>query len=313
MKKQKHFERKFSFRKHKKKIYLEYLNIEALDLDNINEKECGYCLYIYSIKKYKKCPLCNPIKKIDLFDFSSYINTKHHSDKKWKTTYHRLTMKNLFDNYLWYPNHLDAKNLNYEKMIYVLGRIVYFGEKYEWINQQLFYHENIFEELSKNPIVKEKALEWNKYFPINIDNDSDSESNSESDYDIELDIIEKYIVTFYKKDYLFNKYLPFRKVLGINFCCDICYKNSSYLKNGLTHFNIFFTSRNCKSQIECLDNCDCPNTRITNYDYCQKCFFNIALQKSLRNLLFCKVFTKYKICDTNLLYYYSNTLTNYDY
>ena len=321
MNRDRHTRRNSVFRKlkkdHKSKIqtsdYIKNYTYDGLDTDNITEIECEKCSSIFSSINYKRCPYCDELDNYlteDPSDFMSYIDKDGYSN--WMTSYHRLTLSNVIDNSWWSPNKLEIKEEDYyleenseimkeyrDSRIYLGGQMVYYGEPFKWFNEQVVYYDEPFEELANDDLIIELAK---KYHEKMKDNDN-YHCLTDTSY------ITNYLFRHHNSQFMIKERIPFRKVFGINYSCDICQTQSSYQKDDIKHFNIFLTSRNPESILECQDYCDCSATRVRNYDYCQQCFFNLPLQKAQQYLLLTRIFYKYDVGIDDIINHSSNFLS----
>lgn len=298
----------------------EYINDEPLDIDNMKEIECYKCLTVYNIDDNKICPYCEELEKYysqESNDFMSYIEKKHRKNSLWQTAYEKPTLKYLIDNCWYCPFQINLKeglsiydldSLTKKKFessrVYLNSEIIYYGYYYQWFREEIFYDNEKYEELENNKTIISE-------FKENLDNSSLINENESDDSTYEENFSD-YLYIHHKDKYYYKKYLPFRKVLCVGYNCDMCQEKSTYTVNNITYFNVFLTSRNENSILECYDYCSCIGTRIKNYDYCQKCFFEFPLQKAKRKLLLVKIFKQYLVYDNDFLSYLSNMIKNFD-
>ena len=299
----------------------EYINDVPLDIDNIKEIECPKCSTIYNTDNDKKCPYCQELDKYystDPNDFMSYVEKNKRSGSLWKTAYEKPTLKYLIGECWYSPFKLNLKDkqhsyhldkLSREKYessrVYLNSEMINYGDFYEWFKEEVIYDDEEYEKLENN----KKIISEFQESRMNLhQNGSAEENDSDEEYYSNEENLSQYLYKHYKDKFYHKKIIPFRKVLCIGYNCDICYDKSTYNINDTTHFNVFLTSRNENSILECYDYCYCAGTRVKNYDYCQKCFFSLPLQKSLRNLLLVKLFYKHQIYEDGFIFYCSNLI-----
>jgi hypothetical protein len=297
--------------------YVKDYDYYPLDIDNITDVECNKCSSIFSGIKNKRCPYCDELDNYlteDPCDFMSYIDKDSYGE--WMTSYNILTLSNVVDTCWWSPNKLEIKREDYyleenkeiikkyqDSRIYLSGQMVYYGKPFKWFNEQLIYYDDPFEELTNNSLIIEEAKKYHE----KMKDDHNYYCLTDTSY------ITNYLFKYHKSQFMIKERIPFRKVFGINYSCDICQIQSWYRKDDIRHFNIFLTSRNADSILECQDYCDCSATRVRNYDYCQQCFFNLPLQKARQYLLLTRIFYKYDTCIDDILYHCSNFVSEYKY
>ena len=298
--------------------YITDYDYQPLDLDDITNIKCTECSSIFSKIKYSRCPICHDLDNYlseyqcdlskDPFDYMSY--------GEWMTSYNILTLTNVVNGIWWTPTKLEVKPQDYylkenkaimtehnNSRIFISGKMVYYGELFNWYNEQLIYHDDVFEELADNPLIIKKAAEYRE----KMKDDEYYHCLTDTSY------ITNYLFKHHKSQFMVKENIPFRKVFCVNYNCDICQTESTCQKDDIMYFRCFLTSRNPESILECQDYCDCSATRVRNYDYCQECFFNLPLQKAEQYLLLTRLFYRYDACIDDILYHCSNIVSEYNY